>query len=164
MPSIDDACVAVALGANQPSPAGSSGQTLLAVRPELETEFVRWGNAELGFRWSALHDTAAVGGPPDQPRYCNAVLLVEGVEMPQTEGAALTLLDRLQALECRYGRDRSLEQRWGPRPLDLDFLFWGQLRINHPRLVLPHPRMHLRSFVLKPLLQVMLQQLSNDVA
>ncbi|MDC3010828.1 2-amino-4-hydroxy-6-hydroxymethyldihydropteridine diphosphokinase [Synechococcus sp. AH-736-G21] len=155
MPPNDDACVAVALGANQPSAAGSPRQTLLAVRPELEAEFVCWGKADLCFRWSALHDNAAVGGPPDQPRYCNAVVLVEGVAALPIESMALDLLDRLQAIERRYGRDRSKEQRWGPRSLDLDLLFWGAFRLDHTRLVLPHPRLHLRPFVLVPLVQVM---------
>ena len=158
MPSIDDAFVAVALGANQPSAAGSPRQTLLAVRQELEAEFVCWEKADLCFRWSEVHDTAAVGGPPDQPRYCNAVLLVEGVSAPPAEPAALDLLDRLQRLEYRYGRDRSKEQRWGPRALDLDLLFWGELRLDHSRLVLPHPRLHLRTFVVEPLLQVLVEQ------
>ena len=62
---------------------------------------------------------------------------------------------RLQQLEQSCGRDRAQEQRWGPRTLDLDLLFWGELRLEHPRLVLPHPRMHLRCFVLEPLLQAM---------
>jgi hypothetical protein len=42
-----------------------------------------------------------------------------------------------------------------PRSLDLDLLFWGELRLEHPVLILPHPRMHLRSFVMEPLLQAM---------
>ena len=53
------------------------------------------------------------------------------------------------------GRDREREQRWGPRTLDLDLLFWGELRLDTPRVVLPHPRLHLRTFVLEPLLQAM---------
>ena len=52
----------------------------------------------------------------------------------------------------RYGRDRNREERWGPRTLDLDLLFWEELRLDHPRLTLPHPRLHLRTFVLEPLL------------
>ena len=101
------------------------------------------------------HDTAPVGGPPDQPRYCNAVMLVEGMQAPPSVAAALELLDALQRLEQQFGRNRSQEQRWGPRSLDLDLLFWGGLRLDHPDLMLPHPRMHLRSFVLEPLLQAM---------
>ena len=155
MPSIDDASVAVALGANQPSAVGSPRQTLLAVRPLLEQLLLDWAVQDLRFRWSALHDTAPVGGPADQPRYCNAVVLVEGVKAQPMATAALDLLDGLQRLEQRFGRDRSRELRWGPRSLDLDVLFWGELRLDHPRLVLPHPRLHLRDFVLAPLLEAM---------
>ena len=94
-------------------------------------------------------------GPVDQPDYLNAVVLMEGVQVRPSEAAALELLDGLQGLEQQFGRDRQREQRWGPRTLDLDLLFWGELRLEHSRLVLPHPRMHLRSFVLEPLLQAM---------
>ena len=155
MPDIDHALVAVALGANRPSAVGSPRETLVAVQPLLEAELRKWGHGELSFRWSAVYDTEPIGGPPDQPTYCNAVVLVEGLNRPPTETAALELLDRLHRLESRFGRDRSSEQRWGPRSLDLDFLFWGELRLDHSRLVLPHPRLHLRKFVLEPLLQIL---------
>ena len=155
MPSIDDASVAVALGANQPSAAGSPRETLVAVRPLLEKLLRAWAGQELVYRWSSLHDTAPVGGPPDQPRYCNAVMLVEGLRASPSEASALQLLDELQRLEQQFGRDRSREQLWGPRSLDLDLLFWGELRLEHPRLQLPHPRLHLRRFVLAPLLEAM---------
>ena len=155
MPSIDDASVAVALGANQPSAFGSPRETLVAVRPLLEELLRAWAGQELVCRWSSLHDTAPVGGPPDQPRYCNAVMLVEGVKAQPNGTAALELLEALQRLEQDFGRDRSREQRWGPRSLDLDLLFWGELRVDHGRLLLPHPRLHLRDFVLAPLLEAM---------
>ena len=155
MPPIDDAFVAVALGANQPSALGSPRQTLVAVQPRLEALFKAWSAQELACRWSSLHDTAPVGGPPDQPRYCNAVMLVEGLQARPSVAAALQLLDALQGLEQQFGRNRSQEQRWGPRSLDLDLLFWGELRLDHPRLQLPHPRLHLRRFVLGPLLEAM---------
>jgi len=155
MPSIDDASVAVALGANRPSAAGSPRETLVAVRPLLEDLPGVWSDQELVCRWSSLHDTAPVGGPPDQPRYCNAVMLVEGLRASPSEASALQLLDELQRLEQQFGRDRSREQLWGPRSLDLDLLFWGELRLEHPRLQLPHPRLHLRRFVLAPLLEAM---------
>ena len=155
MPSIDDASVAVALGANRPSAAGSPRETLVAVRPLLEDLLMVWSDQELVCRWSSLHDTAPVGGPPDQPRYCNAVMLVEGLRASPSEASALQLLDERQRLEQQFGRDRSREQLWGPRSLDLDLLFWGELRLEHPRLQLPHPRLHLRRFVLAPLLEAM---------
>ena len=154
MPSIDDASVAVALGANQPSAAGSPRETLLAVRPFLEELFMRWSAQQLRFCWSQLVETTPVG-PVDQPDYLNAVVLVEGLKALPSEAAALQLLDALQGVEQQFGRDRSREQRWGPRSLDLDLLFWGELRLDHPRLVLPHPRLHLRTFVLAPLLEAM---------
>ena len=147
--------LAIALGANRESPAGTPAETLLAVRPLLEAQLLAWADQQLCFCWSDLHDTTPVGGPPDQPQYCNAVVLVEGLHEPPMEGPALTLLTALQGLEQAFGRDRSREQRWGPRSLDLDLLFWGELRLEHPRLVLPHPRLHLRTFVLEPLLEAM---------
>jgi 2-amino-4-hydroxy-6-hydroxymethyldihydropteridine diphosphokinase len=81
--------------------------------------------------------------------------LVAGDFGAPTPERALALLDQLHGLERRFGRDRASEQRLGPRPLDLDLLFWGELRCELPRLVLPHPRLHLRTFVLEPLLAAM---------
>ena len=154
MPSIDDASVAVALGANQPSAFGSPRQTLVAVRPLLEELLRDWAGQDLCCRWSQLWETKPVG-PVQQPDYLNAVVLVQGLALVPAEPLALELLQRLHGLERRFGRERSQEQRWGPRSLDLDLLFWGELRLDHPDLMLPHPRMHLRSFVLEPLLQAM---------
>ena len=154
MPSSADAPLAVALGANRPSAAGNPRQTLISVRPRLEAVIGDWARQSLRFRWSALLDTAPVG-PVDQPRYLNGVLLVEGIPSEPNRAAALRLLDDLHALERHFGRDRAGEERWGPRTLDLDLLFWGELRLDHPRLVLPHPRLHLRAFVMEPLLQAM---------
>ena len=154
MPPSDDAPLAVALGGNQPSPAGEPRATLVAARTLLEQELVAWADQPLRLQHSALLETAPVG-PVDQPNYLNAVLLVKGIKAEPSEAEALALLDRLHQLERRFGRDRAREQRWGPRTLDLDLLFWGELRFEHPRLVLPHPRLHLRSFVLEPLLQAM---------
>ena len=157
MPSIDDASVAVALGANQPSAVGSPHETLLAVRPLLEELLRGWAAQDLRFCWSQFLVTKPVG-PVEQPDYVNAVLLVKGMTVVPSEPLALELLQRLHGLERRFGRERSQEQRWGPRSLDLDLLFWGELRLNHSQLVLPHPRLHLRAFVLEPLLQAMQQR------
>ena len=154
MPSTDDVPLAVALGANQPSAVGWPRDTLKAVRPLLDADLTAWAGLSPRCRWSALLETAPVG-PVEQPRYLNAVVLVDGLPVEPTETAALQLLDRLHQLERMFGRDRVLEQRWGPRTLDLDLLFWGELRMEHPRLVLPHPRLHLRAFVMEPLLQAM---------
>jgi 2-amino-4-hydroxy-6-hydroxymethyldihydropteridine diphosphokinase len=149
--------LAVALGANLPSAAGTPRNTLVAVRPLLQDLLQGWaaGSAEtegLALQWSPLFETAPVGGPAHQPPYVNAVVVLCGIRRPPQPQAAVALLDQLHELERRYGRDRNREERWGPRTLDLDLLFWEELRLDHPRLTLPHPRLHLRTFVLEPLL------------
>ena len=151
-----ESALAVGLGANVSSSHGSPESTLRWVAPRLTALLLEWGGAEVqDVRCSAFLTTQPIGGPPGQDPYCNAVLLMTRVPRPPSELAALELLAHLQGLEQSCGRDRQREQRWGPRTLDLDLLFWGELRLEHPRLVLPHPRMHLRSFVLEPLLQAM---------
>jgi 2-amino-4-hydroxy-6-hydroxymethyldihydropteridine diphosphokinase len=86
-------------------------------------------------------------GPVEQPDFINAVAVVE------TGLPVETLLDRLQAIEDAHGRRRN-GTRWGPRPLDLDILMYGDWCMDTERLVLPHPGLHKRSFVLYPLLEV----------
>ncbi len=161
--------LAIALGANMPSLAGHPCQTLLAVRPQLETLVGAWAASASGgvsapvkkagqdihCSWSPLLETAPMGGPSEQPTYLNAVVLITGELGDPSSDQALVLLDHLHALEHAFGRRRDREQRWGPRTLDLDVLFWEELRLDHPRLLLPHPRMHLRGFVLQPLLAAM---------
>ena len=114
-----------------------------------------WAEGPVDFSWSPLLETQPVGGPVDQPWYCNAVVRVCGELGSPSASSALCLLDALQALEAQFGRNRAAEVRWGPRSLDLDLLFWDELRLDHPRLLLPHPRLHLREFVLEPLLAAM---------
>ena len=151
-----ESALAVGLGANRRSPYGSPESTLRWVAPRLSELLVEWGDADArDVRCSSFLMTQPIGGPPVQDDYCNAVLLLTRVQSLPSESAALKLLMHLHRLEESCGRDRQREQRWGSRTLDLDLLFWGELRLNHPRLVLPHPRMHLRSFVLEPLLQAM---------
>jgi 2-amino-4-hydroxy-6-hydroxymethyldihydropteridine diphosphokinase len=104
-----------------------------------------------GVRVVAVSDwieTEPVGGPPDSPRYLNGVLLVE------TSRPARELLDELLALERAHGRVRDPDPAAGrgePRSLDLDLLLLGDLRLEEPGLVLPHPRLEERAFVLEPL-------------
>lgn len=86
-------------------------------------------------------------GPPDQPRYNNAVAVLD------TSLAPLTLLDALQAIEQAQGRERKAE-RWGPRTLDLDILLFGDRLLEEPRLTVPHYHLHARAFVLYPLAEV----------
>jgi len=147
-----DSSLAVALGANLPSPAGEPLVTLVALRPLLAAALRElwdaWGEAPPVLQWSPLFRTAPVGGPPDQPDYLNAVLLVRGGGIPQ-ERRALEVLVRLQQLEAQFGRER--REHWGPRSLDLDLLWWGALQCSSERLLLPHPLWRQRPFVLAPL-------------
>jgi 2-amino-4-hydroxy-6-hydroxymethyldihydropteridine diphosphokinase len=85
-------------------------------------------------------------GYADQPDFINAVAQLD------TTLAAEDLLARLQDIERAQGRERSFPN--APRSLDLDLLLYGEDRIETPRLRVPHPRMHERAFVLKPLLEL----------
>ena len=153
----DDAPLAIALGANLQYADSGPRQTLLVVRPLLTVVLNDWAGGPLQLRWSPLLKSTPVGGPSDQPPYWNAVVVVHGLPATPSNEAAMRLLGALHQLESQFGRQRSSEQRWGPRSLDLDLLFWGEHRMEHSRLVLPHPRLHLRSFVLEPLLAAMNQ-------
>ena len=92
---------------------------------------------------SPVYETDPVGGPPDQPPYLNLV-----VELA-TERSPRELLDVARRLEEAGGRVRA--ERHGPRTLDVDVLLVGDLVVAEPDLVVPHPRMHERRFLLAPL-------------
>lgn len=94
---------------------------------------------------SSLYRTAPLG-LLDQPDFVNAVAALETTLTP------LALLDELLAIEGRFGRQRSILN--APRTLDLDLLLHGTAHCNDVRLVLPHPRMHERAFVLAPLAEI----------
>lgn len=96
-------------------------------------------------RRSSLYRTEPIGYP-GQPPYVNAVAEL------QTGLGARELLGELQALELRHGRRRSFAD--APRTLDLDLLLYGEEIMDSPELVVPHPRMHQRAFVLEPLLEL----------
>jgi len=77
---------------------------------------------------------------------------VNGVACVETDLSALTLLKRLLKIETDMGRVRV--KKWDARVIDLDILLFGSRVINKPDLIVPHPLMHLRRFVLTPLLQI----------
>jgi 2-amino-4-hydroxy-6-hydroxymethyldihydropteridine diphosphokinase len=87
-------------------------------------------------------------GVTDQPSFINRCLLIETTLPP------VALLDCAQAVERELGRDRSREQRWGPRTIDIDILAYDDLALDDPRLTLPHPRWFERAFVLVPLAEI----------
>ncbi|HEX6591106.1 MAG TPA: 2-amino-4-hydroxy-6-hydroxymethyldihydropteridine diphosphokinase [Moraxellaceae bacterium] len=92
---------------------------------------------------SPLYGSAPVG-PASQPDYVNAVAALQTTLPPHA------LLEQLQAIENEHGRVR--EVRWGPRTLDLDLLLYGQDEIATSSLIVPHPELKNRNFVVIPLL------------
>jgi 2-amino-4-hydroxy-6-hydroxymethyldihydropteridine diphosphokinase len=96
-------------------------------------------------RSSRVYETDPVGGPP-QPDYLNAVIEVETSLLPHE------LLAACMDVEQRMGRVR--DERWGPRVIDIDVLTYDDERVDQPDLVIPHPRMHERAFVLVPLVEL----------
>ena len=95
---------------------------------------------------SAFYRTAPIG-ITDQPDFINSVARLRTTYQPEA------LLEKLLAVETDLGRVRS-EQQFGPRVVDLDLLLFDQVQMDTPRLTLPHPRMHLRRFVLEPLFEL----------
>ena len=87
-------------------------------------------------------------GVTDQPPFINAAIEVATGLPPRP------LLERAQAVERIFGRHRENEQHWGPRTLDIDLIAYGDLILNEPDLVLPHPRLFERAFVLVPLAEI----------
>jgi len=92
-------------------------------------------------RSSRVYETEPVG--PPQPAFLNAVVEV------RTDLEPHELLRETQAVEDELGRVRA--ERWGPRTIDVDVLTFDEREIDEPELVVPHPRMHERGFVLVPL-------------
>lgn len=94
---------------------------------------------------SPWYQSTAIG-PGEQTDYIN------GVAELQCKHSALELLAQLQLIENKHQRQRL--ERWGPRTLDLDLLLYGNETINEPTLIVPHPRMLERHFVLQPLFDI----------
>ncbi len=95
---------------------------------------------------SKLHETEAVGGPPGQPAFLNAVAELATTLTPHA------LLERMQEIEELHGRQRSIPN--GPRTLDLDLLLFRQAVVDERGLTIPHPRMWQRRFVMEPLAEI----------
>lgn len=98
------------------------------------------------FATSAFYRTPPYG-PPDQPDYLNAAVLLKTALSPEA------LLDHTQRIELEQGRVRK-DERWGPRTLDLDIMLFGDLTLNTPRLTVPHYDIANRAFMLVPLLEI----------
>ena len=126
----------VALGANLGDPVSTLKSALEHMGRQAEIRLLAT---------SSLYRTAPIGFR-NQPDFINAVVQIETSLNPQE------LLAALLALENDFGRQR-LEKN-GPRKLDLDLLLFDDLILETPTLKLPHPRLHLRAFVLAPLAEI----------
>lgn len=126
----------IALGANLGNPAATVRAAFAALANLPETRVVRT---------SSLYRTAPVG-ITEQPEFVNAVAELATTLAPEA------LLEALLEVEQRFGRVRA--EKNGPRTLDLDVLLYDQRLVDLPHLTLPHPRLHLRAFVLYPLAEI----------
>lgn len=94
---------------------------------------------------SRIYETEPIG--PPQRKFLNGVLKIE------TKYSPIELLKKLKEIEYILGRKKN-PLRWGPRPIDLDILFYGRHILNTEKLNIPHPEIHKRIFVLKPLSEI----------
>ncbi len=129
----------IALGSNLGNREENLRQALAAIARLRETHVERV---------SQFIITAPVGGPPGQEDYCNAAARLA------TELSPEELLAALAGVEQKLGRFRTGETRHGPRLMDLDILFYDDLILEKPELTIPHPRLHERLFVLRPLAEI----------
>lgn len=125
--------VAIGVGSNMGSSMAHVRRAMERVGTELDLQ---------EFQKSALYGSAPLG-PVEQSDFVNAVCVGKSSLAPEV------LLAHLLRIEEEMGRERRV--RWGPRVIDLDLLFVGDRVLEGQRLHLPHPEMHRRVFVLKPL-------------
>ena len=131
------------------SEAGSH-EVIIALGSNLgdREEFLRQAVRSLGevTAMSQVYETAPVGGPDDQGAYLNMVVTL------RTDLDPFAFLRRCQGIETSALRDRAVH--WGPRTLDIDLLFFDDVRIDSADLSIPHPRIGERRFVLVPLREI----------
>ena len=130
---------AVALGSN----IGDRLENLRAARKAI----FDLANVKSPIRSSAVYETEPVGCEPGAGKFLNEVVEFE------YEGDPARLLEQLIQVEEALGRKRDHSQNVS-RTIDIDLLYCGDRRINDERLQLPHPRLHLRTFVLRPLADI----------
>ena len=126
----------IALGSNLHNPQAQVTRALHTIANTAHIQLIQA---------SSLYKTAPVGYD-NQPDFINAVAEIK------TDLSPLALLKTLLAIEHEHGRERPFAN--APRVLDLDLLLYEDLVINSPELILPHPRMHSRGFVMLPLAEI----------
>lgn len=140
-PSHLTALAVLGLGANLGDPVVTLRTAVDTLRTQPQTS---------DWRISPFYRSAPVGTDAAQPDYINAVAVCQTTLTPEA------LMQWLLDTERHFGRDRSHDvARNAPRTLDLDLLLYDDVRIHTPLLTLPHPRLHQRAFVLRPLLDLL---------
>lgn len=129
-----DHIVYLALGANLGDRLANLKQAIASLTPQLEVKAK-----------SGVYETPPWGFE-DQPKFLNQVIKASTYLDPEP------LLKHLKRLEVALGRKESFPN--GPRLIDMDILFYDDLVVNKPSLVIPHPRLHERGFVLLPLMEI----------
>jgi len=124
----------LALGTNLGDRLANLKQAISALTPQMEVQTK-----------SQVYETPP-WGYEDQPKFLNQVIKAQTYLEPEA------LLKHLKRLEVALGRKASFQN--GPRLIDIDLLFYDDLVLNQPALVLPHPRLHERGFVLRPLMDI----------
>ena len=126
----------IAIGSNLGSPLENCATAITAIRSHPDITFIAA---------SSFYETEPVG-VTDQDWFVNAVIWVETSLKP------IGLLQALLRIEKDMGRIR--KEKWGPRIIDLDILFYGNCVLNYPELIIPHPEICERNFVLAPLAEI----------
>lgn len=134
MSRVDKVFIGVGSNLNNPQQQVITGINKIANLPKVEL-----------IKQSSLYNTKPVGYLP-QPDFVNAVIEICACYTP------LKLLELLLKIEQEHGRVRSIKN--GPRTLDLDILLFGDIQVNTAKLVIPHPRMQDREFVMLPLREI----------
>ena len=134
---MDKIKVFIALGSNLGDRRGNIEKALEELKGSRMVEVVKV---------SKICETDAVGGPP-QDKFLDAVAELRTLLTPHA------LLVLLKDVEKKVGRSPT-GVRWAPREIDLDILLYGSLEMDEPDLTIPHPRLHLRRFMLEPLSEI----------
>jgi len=103
---------------------------------------------DVTLRAQSSHYRTPPWGVLEQPPFVNMAVRVETALPPRA------LLERAMKIESAFDRERYRVKRWGPRPVDIDLLSYDAIAVDEPGLILPHPRMFERAFVLVPLNEI----------
>lgn len=127
----------IALGSNLGDRRGNIEKAIEELKGSLMVEVVKV---------SKLYETDPVGGPPQDK-------FLDGAAEIRTQLTPHELLALLKITEKKVGRTPS-KVKWGPREIDLDILLYGDLVMDDPDLIIPHPQLHLRRFMIEPLSEI----------